>query len=375
MKILVTGGAGFIGTHLCQKLVNDGHVVTIYDNFSPQVHDSNEIDSSLIGRVTVINGDVRDAVQLSQALVSQEAVVHLAAETGTGQSMYCLDKYYDVNIRGTVNLCEAVLNQRNRSVKRIVYSSSRAIYGEGAYECENHGKVYPHKRDSELILAGLFDPTCHLCNSVLKAIKTDEDCQIRPVSIYGLTKHNQEQLLSLFCDVNDIDFVSLRYQNVYGPGQSLKNPYTGILAVFSNLARSNQPISIFEDGLESRDFVYVNDVVEATANAVYLPKGQGGVVNVGSGAGTSVLDISKIIVEFFNSKSIINVTGQYRIGDIRHNFADIAVAKNLLNYDPKVSLQSGLSIFLKWAASRTPGSVADFEKSLNELKSNNLLIG
>ena len=263
-NILITGGAGFIGSNLALKLAEKGHVVTVLDNLSEQIHGKNsELLNTIIDQVHFIKGDVRNAEDWMKALKNQEVVVHLAAETGTGQSMYEVQKYTEVNINGTAIFLDYLVNEKH-SIQKVVIASSRAIYGEGKYNCEEHGIIYPNERKENDLLKGEFEPKCPVCNTDLMVLLTDENSKIHPSSVYGITKQNQEQMVLNVCQSINIPAVAFRYQNVYGPGQSLKNPYTGILSIFSTQIKNGNDLNIFEDGLESRDFVFIDDVVNAT---------------------------------------------------------------------------------------------------------------
>ncbi|CAN4272312.1 WcaG Nucleoside-diphosphate-sugar epimerases [Methylophilaceae bacterium] len=374
MNILITGGAGFIGQHLAHALLAQGEKVRILDNFSPQIHFNDELPESLNGRVELIKADVRDREAMKHALVGVDTLVHLAAETGTGQSMYEIERYFSVNVQGTATLIDLLQNDTcGKSLRSIVVASSRAIYGEGAYQCEAHGLVYPHQRQREQMARGQFEPICPQCNARAYLLPTSEIAPFKPMSMYGLTKQVQEQAILLFARTRGINGFGLRYQNVYGPGQSLKNPYTGILAVFSNLARQNQSIEIYEDGLESRDFVYIDDVVEATVRSINYNGVFVGELNVGSGVGTSVMNVAQEIKTFFSSESIIQVTGEFRMGDIRHNIADITKLKDVLDYIPCVLFKQGLSNFLGWAEKQPDEDKSAYLRSVNELAARGLM--
>jgi dTDP-L-rhamnose 4-epimerase len=374
-RVLVTGGAGFIGTHLIRALLEEGCEVTVFDNFSLQIHGgSTELAADIAPNVRLIHGEVQDFHAWERALPGHDTVVNLAAETGTGQSMYEVARYEQVNLAGTANLYEILAKGKVKTVERVVVASSRAVYGEGAYACDEHGTVYPRSRSAEEKNRGSFDPLCPLCGGACRPIPTPESAPFQPSSFYGLTKQVQEQMTLMFGGVLGIPSFALRYQNVYGPGQSLKNPYTGILAVFSNLARAGSDINVFEDGLESRDFVYIEDVVRATASCVKSEKGGTHVLNVGSGEKTTVLEVAESINRFFGGKSSVQVSGAFREGDIRHGMADLTRVQAEIGFAPAWTFQRGLTEFLEWAEDFEPDSTG-YEQSLAEMKQKGLLHG
>jgi dTDP-L-rhamnose 4-epimerase len=375
-KVLITGGAGFLGTHLARELLRRGCDVTILDNFSPQVHGTRQaLADDLRSTVPLVQGDVRDRDTWEEALDGQSCVVHLAAETGTGRSMYDVAQYEQVNAGGTALLYD-LLAQGESLVERIVLASSRAVYGEGAYRCAAHGLVYPASQPAEAMRAGRFDPVCPVCNGTCLPAATPESAPLRPASFYGLTKQMQEQTALLFGGVLSIPTIALRYQNIYGPGQSLTNPYTGILALFSSLARAGAAIDVFEDGLESRDFVFIDDAVRAAADCVTGDLEGQHVVNIGSGVRTSLLEAADAINAFHGGKSEVRVSGAFREGDIRHALADLTLARDVLRYEPRTSLAGGLKSFLTWAAAHTPGHDADSHaRSLAEMRERGMLHG
>lgn len=372
--VLITGGAGFIGQRVARALLKQGTQVRILDNFSPQIHATETLPGDLYKQVELIKADVRDRVAMTQALQGVNGIIHLAAETGTGQSMYEIDRYFSVNVQGTATMLDLLQNTDCApDLHNIVIASSRAVYGEGAYQCAAHGIVYPEQRTRHHMSAGAFEPMCPVCGSSIRLLPTPESSPFMPMSMYGLTKQVQEQAVLMLARTRGINGFGLRYQNVYGPGQSLKNPYTGILAVFSNLARQNQGIEIYEDGLESRDFVYIDDVVEATVRSIKYPGQFVGALNVGSGQSTSVMTVAQEIKAYFDSTSAINVTGAFRIGDIRHNIADVSRLKHVLDFVPNVPFKKGLANFLDWAAEQTPEDKAAYMRSVNELAARGLM--
>lgn len=367
-SVLISGGAGFIGQSLSRALLKQGAKVRVLDNFNSQIHVMDSLPDDLVGCVELIKADVRDRDALKRVLPGVDTVVHLAAETGTGQSMYEIDRYFSVNVQGTATLLDLLQNDPcGAGVKSIVVASSRATYGEGAYRCNAHGIVYPEQREREKMAAGQFEPVCPHCEAAVGLVATSESAPFKPMSMYGLTKQVQEQAVLMFARTRGINGFGLRYQNVYGPGQSLKNPYTGILAVFSNLARQNQPIEIYEDGLESRDFVYIDDVVEATVRSINYAGKFVGALNVGSGEATSVMTVAQEIKAFFQSTSPIGVTGAFRMGDIRHNIADVTELQRVLGFVPGVPFKQGLANFLGWAAEQAPEDKSAYLRSVNEL--------
>lgn len=348
MNILITGGAGFIGSNLSKALVERGHNVTVLDNLSEQIHGRHApLPEEIAEIVTFIRGDVRNASDWNKALPGQDVVVHLAAETGTGQSMYEVHKYVDVNISGTAILLDYLVNHSHQ-IKKVVVASSRAIFGEGKYRCPSHGEVYPNHRIEDDLLKGDFEPKCPHCLANVLLLPTDEDSKIHPTSIYGITKQNQEQMVMNVCRSLGIPAVAFRYQNVYGPGQSLKNPYTGILSIFSTQIRNGSDLNIFEDGKESRDFVYIDDVVEATLLGIEKDEANYEVFNVGCGEAVSVLNVATTLKDLYGSEVSVQVSGNYRLGDIRHNYADLSKIKNRLGFSPKFNFDRGVRNFVEW---------------------------
>jgi dTDP-L-rhamnose 4-epimerase len=373
MKILITGGAGFIGQHLTRHLLALHHEITVLDNFLDQVHAGNRVLPVDLGKhVRLVVGDVADPDSLRAALEGRDCIVHLAAETGTGQSMYEVSRYERTNLAGTALLYELLSKEKRHQIERIVIASSRAIYGEGAYICERDGVVYPVSRSVEEKRSGQFDPFCPRCGGACETVPTPETAPYQPSSFYGLTKQVQEQMALMFGHVREIPTVALRYQNVYGPGQSLQNPYTGILAIFSNLARAGRPIHVFEDGLESRDFVYIDDVVRATTAGISDPIERGVAVNIGSGERTTVLDVARLVNEFYGSLSKLEITGAFRDGDIRHGMGDLTLAGRLMGYKPRHRFDEGLRKFLTWANQNEPNRDG-YERSLTEIEVYGLL--
>jgi dTDP-L-rhamnose 4-epimerase len=372
---LITGGAGFIGSAIALKLANRGYTVTVLDNLSKQIHGDDPEQSYLYrcikDNVLFIRGDVNNRADWQRALQGQDSVIHLAAETGTGQSMYEVERYCNVNIGGTALLLDILTNQKT-TIKKVLLSSSRAVYGEGKYLCRDHGTIYPKERREEDLLAGDFENKCPLCGSILQLQPTDEVSTIHPASIYGITKQVQEQMILLSCKAIHIPAVVYRYQNVYGPGQSLNNPYTGILSIFSKNILNNKSINIFEDGDESRDFVYIDDVAEATIAGIENQSADYQIFNVGGDGHISVKKIVSILKDLYGSNSEVSINGDFRLGDIRHNYADITKIKKLLKWEPKYSFPEGIQRFAEWVMREKPEMNDTYEESLTEMKNKDL---
>jgi dTDP-L-rhamnose 4-epimerase len=350
-KTLITGGLGFIGMEVTKMLVKQGRQVLLFDNLSPQIHGAvpNLSSSPLLknASVEVFRGDVRSDRDWTSVLADVSCVVHLAAETGTAQSMYEISRYTDTNVGGTAALLNYLVNHKH-NVAKIILASSRAVYGEGAYICANCGLVYPSMRPEEMFFSKRWQPTCPACKGTITETATREDAKTSPASIYAATKLAQEDLVRIAGKTLGIPFVIFRFQNVYGEGQSLKNPYTGILSIFSNQLQSGKTINLYEDGQESRDFIHISDIAHAVILAITGDGANGSTLNVGSGQATTVEQISLLLKERFASKSQTVVSGQYRLGDIRHGYADITAIHEKLGFIPKVSLEKGLDRFVAW---------------------------
>ncbi|AFV98320.1 MULTISPECIES: NAD-dependent epimerase/dehydratase family protein [unclassified Sulfuricurvum] len=370
-NMLITGGAGFIGSNLSLKLIEKGYNVTVLDNLSPQIHSENSpLFHSIKDKVNFISGTVLCYDDWKKALEGIDVVVHLAAETGTGQSMYEIEKYTDVNIKGTSIFLDILANEKH-SVKKIIVASSRAIYGEGKYSCDIHGIVYPSERKNIDMKNGDFEAKCPQCAGNLNLMPTDEESKIHPTSIYGITKQVQEQMFMVMGKSLGIPAVAFRYQNVYGVGQSLSNPYTGILSIFSTRIKNGNEINIFEDGKESRDFVYVDDVVDATIMGIEKDEANHHVFNVGLGVGIDVLTVANTLIKAYNSNSKITLSGNFRLGDIRHNYANISKIKELLGFEPKVNFVEGIQRFTTWVNQQEV--VEDkYAESIEEMKEKGL---
>ena len=375
MKVLITGGAGFIGSNIAIKLIKKGYDVTVLDSLSEQIHGNNpELTSplyqSIKGKVNFIKGDVNSRKDWEKALQDIDYVIHLAAETGTGQSMYDIKKYVDTNIGGTALLLDILTNTKHK-VKRVVVAESRAIYGEGKYHCSKCGDVYPLERKDHDMARGDFDCKCPKCGGEVELVATTEDSVIHPSSVYGICKQVQGQLVHLVCKSIGVESVSFRYQNVYGPGQSLSNPYTGILSIFSTRIKNGNGLNIFEDGKETRDFVYIDDLVDATILGMEIPEADGHVFNIGTGVATDVLAVANTLCEKYGIRVPITVSGNYRLGDIRHNYADITSARKILGFNPKWNFSDGIEQFTNWV-NKQEVQEDNYEASIEVMKKKGL---
>jgi dTDP-L-rhamnose 4-epimerase len=350
-NILITGGAGFIGSRLARAL-RDAHTVTIFDNFLPQVHAGNETPADWLDGVTVIRGDVRDAAALADAVKASGPglIYHLAAETGTGQSFDEPVRYNGVNIMGTANLIEAA-RAHAPDLKRIVLAGSRSVYGEGACVDDEGRPAAAVERKAEHMAAGDFEPRDVTGRKLTPIATSALNCPVAPASIYASTKLMQEYLLRQAFWGSGVDIGILRLQNVYGPGQSLNNPYTGVISIFRRQIEQGKTLNIFEDGIITRDFVFVDDVVAAFKAIGLVPQCPTDIIDIGSGEATTILHMAQSLLrQMGRDPANVQVTGNFRAGDIRYAVADITLAQQQLNWAPHYGLQKGLAEFLAWSA-------------------------
>lgn len=343
MKILVTGGAGFIGSHLVDALVRQGHAVTVLDNFEPQVHQGRR-PPYLNSEAEYIEGDVRNRDTWISLLRRNEVVFHEAASVGVAQSMYQISKYIDVNTLGTAYLCDCLVNERH-SIRKCIIASSMSIYGEGTYRCPDCGEIYPSLRAESQLILRKWEAECPLCGKTVTPVATTENKPLMATSIYALSKKDQEEMCMMIGVSYKIPVVALRYFNVYGPRQSLSNPYTGACAIFLSRIKNKKPPLIFEDGLQARDFVYVDDIVRANLLALSDTRFDYGIFNVGTGRLTTILDIANTLITLTGERVDPTVEHKFRIGDIRHCYADISKI-TALGYAPSVTLAEGFKELL-----------------------------
>lgn len=355
-KVLVTGGAGFIGSHVVELLLAEGNSVRVYDSLVEQVHGDN-------GPVYVptdaefIKGDVRDRSGLARALVGVDRVVHLAAEVGVGQSMYEISRYVDSNTGGTGVLLDILANDHT-DVSRIVVASSMSIYGEGAYLCAEHGIVAPRLRSEDQLKNRQWEPLCPQCHLALSPVPTMEEKALLPTSVYAISKMDQELLCLSVGAAYGIGVVALRYFNAYGPRQALSNPYTGVAAIFSGRLLNGRAPLAFEDGQQLRDFVHVRDVARATVAALSSDDAVGEAINVGVGNPLTIIEVAQILAQELNLDIEPEISGKFRAGDIRHCWADPSKAEALLSFKAEMSLSDGIAELVEWvSAQQAPDNV------------------
>src|SRR5687767_4820452 len=372
-NVLVTGGAGYIGSHLVDRLVADGYDVTVLDNLEPQVHRTGTWPSYANAGAQYVRGDVRDRAVFEPLVVAADAVVHFAAAVSIGQSMYEVDRYVDVNTRGTALLLDILVNQKHH-VQKVIVASSIGVYGEGAYLCATCGPQAPGVRPAEQLAARQWEQRCPRCGAELRSVPTPESKALYRDNIYSMTKYHQEEMVLLIGKTYGIPAVAPRFFNVYGPRQSLSNPYAGVAAIFlSRLLNDKQPV-VFEDGGQLRDFVSIHDVVRCLIlmlekpGADYLP------VNVGSGQTVTILEIARTLARLLGASIEPQVTNRGRLFDIRHNTADITLARARLGYEPTVSLEKGMAELIEWARSSPDGAVDFFDRAMSELEQKGLLV-
>ncbi len=345
MRILVTGGAGFIGSHLVDALVKQGHAVRVLDSLEEQVHEGTK-PGYLNPNAEYVWGDVRDRPTLLKTLQSIEVVFHEAAFVGVGQSMYQIEKYISNNVGGTAILLDTLIND-HVPIKKLIVASSMSIYGEGSYQCSGCGPVFPSIRPENQLKKKQWEMHCPHCGQTVARIPTSEEKPLAPTSVYAVSKRDQEELCLTVGRGYGIPTVALRYFNVYGPRQALSNPYTGVCAIFSARIKNDHSPIIFEDGDQSRDFIHVSDIVQANLLAMTNSKADYGAFNVGTGEPTTVVQIAQALAKLYGKKVAPDLVQKYRAGDIRHCIADISTLQSL-GFQPSVSLADGLKQLVEW---------------------------
>jgi dTDP-L-rhamnose 4-epimerase len=369
-RVLVTGGAGFIGSHLVDALLEAGHEVRVYDSLEPQVHgalrERGEWPGYLADGCEKVLGDVRDRGALRQALQGIDVLFHQAAAVGVGQSMYEIERYVDANTRGTAVLLDVLANDAaiRQRLRKVIVASSMSIYGEGKYGCPEHGEVYPRLRPEEQLAAHEWEMRCPLCGRPAGPLPTGEDKPLYPTSIYAITKRDQEEMCLAVGLAYGIPTVALRYFNVYGTRQALSNPYTGVVAIFSTRLLNDHPPVIFEDGLQSRDFTHVRDIVQANLLAMERGEMNYSAFNVGTGRPLTILDVAEALADHLGSSQEPEIVDKFRAGDIRHCVADVSRIRGM-GYRPQVRFEDGIAEVVEWV--RSQAAADDFERARQEL--------
>jgi dTDP-L-rhamnose 4-epimerase len=372
-KILITGGAGFIGSHTADALIEQGYPVRVLDCLDSQVHGSSrQIPAYLHPDIEFIVADVRDRDSLERALEGVQVVYHMAALTGVTQSMQEIHRYMDVAVMGTAALWDIIVNKR-LPIEKIVLPSSRAIYGEGAFLCPAcQQEFYPGLRSEAQLQSGVWEIACPYCGTKAEAIPTREDKPLQSLSIYAESKRVQEDMCRIMADTYHINVVALRYFNVYGPRQSLSNPYTGIAPVFCSQIKAGKPLAMYEDGLPVRDFVHVRDIVQANLKALDYQRSDFVALNVGSGEKLTILDMAKAICQQMGAEERLEFTGQYRIGDIRACYADLTQTRALLGFEPELSFKDGVADLVNWVQQQS-AVPNHYQESVKELEQSGLM--
>lgn len=366
MNILITGGAGFIGSHIVDLLVRE-HKVMIYDNFEPQVH--KQEPDYLNTDATLIRADIRDKESLKSAVIDADIIFHQAAMVGVGQSMYQIERYVDVNTLGTAKLLEILANEEH-DVKKLIVASSMSIYGEGAYKCEDCGVVYPSMRSEDQMKSRQWEMVCPDCSRIVTPVPTDEDKPLQPASIYAVSKKDQEEMSLAVGHAYGIPTIALRYFNTYGPRQALSNPYTGVCAIFSSRIKNSNPPIVFEDGLQTRDFISVHDIAAANLLVMRSSRADYNVYNVGTGVPVSILKIAETLAGLYGKYLKPGIVNKFRQGDIRHCYANISKIRRL-GFEPAVSFEDGMRELVEWGETQQAEDMS--EMAFAELRAKGLV--
>ncbi len=373
MRVLITGGAGFIGSHLVDFLLAKNYEIVVYDVLEPQVHGMNDRPPNYLAKnITFLKNDIRNKDILSESLKDIDAIIHLASMVGVGQSMYQIDKYVDVNILGTARLLDILVNKPN-TIKKFVLASSMSTYGEGSYICENCEQVNPELRSVTQLERGEWELFCPICGKKAKPIPTNESKPQVCTSIYALNKKEQEKMCMLIGETYGINTTALRLFNVYGSRQALSNPYTGVCAIFSSrLLNGNRPI-IYEDGNQMRDFVHVRDVCKAFYLSLTKRRAKNQIFNVGTGEAVSIKQIAETLARYINPEIKPIVSNKFRPGDIRHCFADISKISSELGYKADITFKEGIHELIEWVKLQQGKAKDKSDKAYTELKEKGLL--
>lgn len=373
-RVLVTGGAGYIGSHLVDALVARDYHVTVLDNLEPQVHRSGSWPGYINPGAVYRQGDVRDRAVFAPLVLESDAVVHFAAAVSVGQSMYQIDRYVGVNTGATGLLLDILVNEKHH-ISKIIVASSVGVFGEGAYRCVSCGPQYPGLRPEPQLAARDWEPRCPRCGKSLAPEPTSEDKPLYRDNIYSMTKYHQEEMVLLIGKTYGIPAVAPRFFNVYGPRQSLSNPYAGVAAIFLGRLLNDRAPVVFEDGGQLRDFVSIHDTVDCLVLMLEQSGADFQPVNIGSGTRISIVEIARVLAKLTGRSLEPQVLNTGRRFDIRHCFADISRARQTLGYQPKISFEHGMEELIQWAR-HDPGMADDvFDRALGELKEKGLLVG
>ncbi|OGL42693.1 MAG: nucleoside-diphosphate-sugar epimerase [Candidatus Schekmanbacteria bacterium GWA2_38_11] len=347
-KVLVTGGAGFIGSFIVDELLKKGYEVRIFDCIDPQVHPEGKVPEHLNRNAEFVKGDVRNYDEFKKALKGVNIVSHHAAAVGVGQSQYKINYYVDTNVTGTANLLDIVVNTKN-SIEKITVAASMSSYGEGNYNCKKCGVVNPPLRTEGQVSSGDWELVCPKCKGLLKPIPTDESKFQQCNSIYALTKKMQEDMVLNIAMTYKLPSVVLRYFNVYGPRQSLSNPYTGVTAIFMSRIKNNQPPVVYEDGLQTRDFISVHDIARANITAIENEKADYKSFNVGTGNPMAIKVVAEELAKYYGKEIKPDITKKFRKGDVRHCYSDNSLIEKTLGFKPETSFEAGMRELMGWA--------------------------
>ena len=363
MRVLVTGGAGFIGSHVVDRLRDDRHEVLVLDSLDAQVHGPNAARPAYLrSDAELVVGDVRDRAVVERCMVGVDAVFHLAAAVGLAQSMYEIERFTDVNVRGTAVVLESALKCKSR-IKKLLVASSMSLYGEGSVACGKCGTSDPPLRPAAQLEKSDFEVHCPTCDAVAKPAPTVEDARLLPTTIYAITKRDQEEMVHCIGGAYGIPTVALRLFNVYGPRQALSNPYTGVAAIFSSrLLNGKQPL-VFEDGAQTRDFTHVSDIAEAFVRALGEERAAGVTLNVGAGRPHSLVSLGEMLAREIGAPWEPNITRQFRAGDIRHCTADTTRLEQVLGFRPRVRFEDGVKDLVTWVREQRPVDKVDHAMS------------
>ena len=369
-KLMIIGGMGFIGRHLIKKLPKENYKIVCIDNLSAQIHGNfpelEPFDDGI--DIEYIRDDIKNIEAHLSKIKDVDTIINMASETGTGQSMYQIQKYLNSNIVSNSKILELIV-QKKIAVKNYILLSSRAVYGQGKYFCRSHGDVYPCDRSIQNLDAGQFELSCPICNQKISPSKSKEEDFLKPISIYGITKQVQEQILGTISDSTGINSIILRLQNVYGAGQSDINPYTGVLNTFIKSLQSGIKINLYEDGKILRNFINVQDISAAINKSLNLFDGRkiNEVINIGSDQSLSLLQVIKILAKVNNKQPQFYISGDYRLGDVRHAVVSIEKQKKILDFEPVVNFSEGVKELSLWLQKRSENKkrLENFDDGLN----------